>query len=86
MPLTAVFDGWFHAPARSGDIAFLSLIKLRWDEYRKYADQETKNKDQGHEAVYYGLGAMVYWHEPRPSPCLRRYRRRHLLDDNPCSG
>jgi hypothetical protein len=79
MPRTA-FDGQFRAPIRWRDIAFLTLSKLRWDE------AEDDEGDCELEAEYQGLEAMAHWHDPRPTPCLRRHRRRHLLDDNPCSG
>ena len=86
MARTAVFDRQFHAPVRWREIAFLSVSKSLWDEYRKYRDQETKYKDHGREAEDQGLEAMAHWRQPRPSPYVCRSGRRHLLDDNPCSG
>jgi hypothetical protein len=85
MPRTVVFDGHFHAPLKWGDIAFVALLKSRWDEYRKSQDQKRENEHL-FESEYRDLEAMVHWRDPRPSPCLSRCGRRHLLDDNPCSG
>ena len=81
--MALVFD---HAPVRWREMAFFAASKSLWDEYRKYRDQETKCEDHGREAEDHGLEAMAHWHDPRPSPCVRRGGRRHLLDDNPCSG
>jgi hypothetical protein len=81
--MALVFD---HAPIRWREIAFFAVSKSLWDEYRKYRDQETKYEDHGREAEDHGLEAMAHWHNPMPSPCVRRGGRRHLLDDNPCSG
>ena len=81
--MALVFD---HAPMRWREIAFFAASKSLWDEYRKHRDQETKYEDHGREAEDHGLEAMAHWHNPRPSPCVRRGGRRHLLDDNPCSG
>jgi hypothetical protein len=88
MPRTAAFDGQFHAPVGWRDIAFLELLKSRRDEYRKHRGKEAKYEDRDceFEAEFQGLEAMAHWHDPRPTPCLRRRRRRHLLDDNPRSG
>jgi hypothetical protein len=81
--MALVFD---HAPIRWRETAFFAASKSLWDEYRKYWDQETKYEDHGREAEDHGLEAMAHWHNPRPSPNVRRGGRRHLLDDNPCSG
>ena len=85
MTRTAFFDEKFHAPRRWRDIAFLTLLKSTWDDYRKSQEQETKY-EQEFEAEYQGLEAMAHWRHPRPSPSLHRCGRRHLLDHNPCSG
>ena len=84
--MTAVFDGHFHAPFRWRDVALLNLLKTRWDGYRKYRDEEAIYEDYRFEADYQGLEAMAHWHDPEPSPCRRRCRHRHILEDNPCSG
>ena len=84
--MALVFDRQFHAPIRWRDIAFSAVSKSLWDEYRKYRDQETKYEDHGREAEDHGLEAMAHWHDPKPSPHVRHGGRRHLLDDNPCSG
>ena len=84
--MALVFDRQFHAPIRWREIAFLTVSKSLWDEYRKYRDQETKYEDHGREAEDHGLEAMAHWHDPKPSPHVRHGGRRHLLDDNPCSG
>jgi len=81
--MALVFD---HAPIRWREIAFFAASKSLWVEYRKYRDQETKYEDHGREAEDHGLEAMAHWHNPGPSPYVRRGARRHLLDDNPCSG
>jgi hypothetical protein len=79
MASTAVFDRQFHAPTR----VFLTLLKSRWGEFRKYRAKVHENRDLELDAEYVGLEAI--WQDPKPSRCLRR-RDRHLLDDNPCSG
>lgn len=85
MTRTAIFDEKFHAPIRWRDIAFSSWLKSTWDDYCKSHEHETKCEKE-FEAEYQGLEAMAHWRPPRPSPCLHRRGRRHLLDDNPCSG
>jgi hypothetical protein len=84
--MALVFDRQFHAPLRWREITFLAVSKSLWDEYRKYRDQETKYEDHGREAEDHGLEAMAHWRHPKPSPYVRHGGRRHLLDDNPCSG
>ena len=32
------------------------------------------------------IDAIVHFRDPEASKCVRQERRRHLLDDNPCSG
>lgn len=87
MARTAVFDRQFHAPIRWRGIDFSTVSITLWNVYRKYRAQETKYEDHiNREAEDQGLEAMAHWRYPRPSPYLRRGGRRHLLDDNPCSG
>jgi hypothetical protein len=62
-------------------ITALPNLKSILAEYRG-----TKYEIQSLESQYQGPEAMAHWHPNRPSPCTRRHGRRHLLDDNPCSG
>jgi hypothetical protein len=80
MARAAVFDRHFRAPIRWREIAFLAVSRTPW------VDEEAKYEDHGREAEDHGLEAMAHWHDPRPSPYARHGGRRHLLDDNPCSG
>jgi hypothetical protein len=85
MARTATFDEKYHASLWSRDASFLTLLKSTWDNYCESQQQDAKH-EQDFEAEYQGLAAMAHWRHPKPSPCLHRCGRRHLLDDNPCSG
>jgi hypothetical protein len=82
MARTAAFDVQFHVPVRWSGI--LKLIKSGWDEWRKYRNKVMILKDRDLELGSQCRGLEAIWHDVKPLPCLRP--RRHLLDDNPCSG
>ena len=86
MARTADFDRQLHARMERREIGISTLLKSLWDEFRKDQDEEAEHDHHGREAEDQGLEAMAHWHDPEPSPYVRHGGRRHLLDDNPCSG
>ncbi len=77
----AFFDGSRNVRAMGFRIDLLDLLKSQVDRARE-------GLRQNHEAEYEDqfLEAMAHWRYHKPPACVRRCKRRHILDDNPCSG
>lgn len=77
----AIFDTRHHVSADRMNLDALEWLKSRGDTARRMLRgiHQTKREDQG-------LEAMTHWRRPKASECVRHDSRRHILDDNPCSG
>jgi len=72
----AFFDVRYRVPAAG----LKGLLKSQFKRARQglSPSHETECKDH--------LEAMAHWHDHKPPECVGHVNRRHLLDDNPCSG
>jgi hypothetical protein len=72
----AFFDVRYRVPAAG----LRGLLKSQFKRARQGLNQRHET-----ECLDY-LEAMAHWHDHKPAECVRRDRRHHILDDNPCSG